>query len=238
MSIVIGSARSDENGKYKNGKAGDQKQKSSTNDTKGEVSLQAMYTHSKGWYVIRPKDINLASALANAMKTACNNIHIGYDQNNRQGIMKYGVETTTDTECDCSSLVRCCIKHVSGIDVGNFTTADEKSVLEKSGMFEKAFAYTSKTPVYNGDVLVTKTKGHTVIVVSGNPRQTATAYYPQYTGTSSSIIDALKAVGVSDTSLTHRKKIALANGFTSYSGKATENIKLLVLLKAGKLIKG
>ena len=27
--------------------------------------------------------------------------------------------------------------------------------------------------LYNGDVLVTKTKGHTVIVVSGNPRKTA-----------------------------------------------------------------
>ena len=28
----------------------------------------------------------------------------------------------------------------------------------------------AKTPVFDGDVLVTKTKGHTVAVVSGNPR--------------------------------------------------------------------
>ncbi|MCM1223469.1 MAG: hypothetical protein NC548_54370, partial [Lachnospiraceae bacterium] len=45
-------------------------------------------------------------------------------------------------------------------------------MLEATGLFEKRQAYVSqsRTPVYNGDVLVTKTKGHTVIVTSGNPR--------------------------------------------------------------------
>lgn len=176
MSIIIGSARGDENGKASGGAAGDQKQKSSTNDLTGEVSMQSMYTHSKGWYIIRPKSVTYANKMADLMKTACNNSNIGYDQNQRLGIITYGVNTKTKTECDCSSLVRECIKEATGKDPGNFTTATEVTMLKSSGLFEDKIAYVSqtKTPVYNGDVLVTKTKGHTVIVVSGNPRSAST----------------------------------------------------------------
>ena len=56
-----------------------------------------------------------------------------------------------------------------------------------TGLFTKiAYVNQSKTPVYNGDILVTKTKGHTVIVVSGNPRPrvaTAGNTYPVPTRT-------------------------------------------------------
>lgn len=62
-------------------------------------------------------------------------------------------------------------------------------------------------------------------------------YYPKYTGKSSSIVDALKAVGVSNPTLTFRAKIAKANGITAYIGTASQNTKMLVLLKNGKLIK-
>lgn len=61
-------------------------------------------------------------------------------------------------------------------------------------------------------------------------------YYPQYTGTSNSIVDALKALGI-DSSLANRKTIAEKNGISGYSGKASENEKLLTLLKQGNLIK-
>jgi hypothetical protein len=81
-------------------------------------------------------------------------------------------------------------------------------------------------------------------VVSGNARPSETAsasasttYYPKYTGTSDSIVDALAAVGETDTSKAHRTKIAAANGISGYSGTAAENTKLLVLLKNGKLKK-
>ncbi len=173
MAIVVGSARVDENGTYTNGKAGDQKQTSSTNDIVGEVSMQNMYTHSKGWYIIRPKTIAHATKIAALMKQACNNSHIGYDQNNRLGIITYGISTTTDTECDCSSLVREVVKEATGTDAGNFTTANEATKLAATGLFEDKIAYVSqaKTPVYNGDILVTKTQGHTVVVVSGNARK-------------------------------------------------------------------
>lgn len=166
MSIIIGSARIDENGKLAGGKPGDQKQ-TVLDDKKGEVSMQNFYVHSKGWYVLRPKNSTHAEKIAICMKTACNNRHIGYDQSNRLGIIKYGTGTNTDTECDCSSLVRQCVKEATNVDPGNFTTGDEVAKLSATGLFEPAFSYTAKTKLITGDVLVTKTKGHTAIVVSG-----------------------------------------------------------------------
>ena len=159
MGLIVGSARIDENGNLKNGKTGDQ--------TRKEVSTQAYYTHKKGWYVLRAKSVAHANALATAMKQACDNNKIGYDQNERNGVItqlkKYGSldKIATATECDCSSLVRTCIIQATGKDVGNITTANEASVLEASGLFEA-----------KKSVLVTKTKGHTVIVVSGRARST------------------------------------------------------------------
>jgi hypothetical protein len=241
--IYIGSARHDENGKYSGGQAGDQKQNSTTgNDMKGEVSIQAMYKHTKGWLVFRPRDATHAGILSCKMTSACNNKNIGYDQGNRLGIITAGIDTKKPTEGDCSSLVRECIIEATGIDPGNFSTADEAAKLKSTGLFEDSFAYVSqeKTPVYNGDVLVTKTKGHTAIVVSGSPRGNTSAkksYYSKYTGSSNSLTDALAAVGEADTSKAHRAKIAKANGITGYTGTATENTKLLALLKVGKLIK-
>lgn len=61
-------------------------------------------------------------------------------------------------------------------------------------------------------------------------------YYPRYFGTSGSIVTALNTVGVAS-SFNNRKKIAKANGITAYFGTASQNIKLLNLLKQGKLIK-
>lgn len=182
MSIKIGSARVDERGKYSGGSAGDQKQTSATNDTAGEVSIQNMYTHSKGWYILRPKSVAHANAIAERMMAGCNNKNLGYDQGNRLGVIKYGINTKTKTECDCSSLVRQCVKEATGKDPGNFTTANEAAALLATGLFEDKVAYVSqvKTPVYNGDILVTKTKGHTVIVVWGNPRSTVSSIEEEY----------------------------------------------------------
>jgi peptidoglycan hydrolase-like protein with peptidoglycan-binding domain len=165
MTMYIGHASIDENGKIAGGAAGDQ--------TAKEVCKRTYYMHSKGWYLLRPKSIEHANAIAASMLRACNNNNIGYDQNNRLGVVTYGTNTTTKTECDCSSLVRQCVKEGTGVDAGNFTTANEKDKLLATGLFEAAVSVTSSTPLFNGDVLVTKTKGHTVIVVEGSPRQKA-----------------------------------------------------------------
>lgn len=61
-------------------------------------------------------------------------------------------------------------------------------------------------------------------------------YYPKYSGTSNSLVDALKSLKI-DSSYAHRKQIAEANHIGGYTGKAKENERLLLYLKHGKLIK-
>lgn len=55
---------------------------------------------------------------------------------------------------------------------------------------------------------------------------------PEYTG--SSIVDALKSIGI-DSSKAFRTKIAKANGIENYTGTAAQNKKMLSFLKEGKL---
>lgn len=170
MSIIIGSARLGENGKITGGVSGDQKQTGSGNDYKGEVSMQDFYVHKKGWYVLRAKNPDHAEKIADLMILACNNPHIGYDQNGRLGIIQNGINSTINTECDCSSLVREIVREATGKDPGNFTTSNESSILEKTGLFDGKMSYSSGMKLFSGDILVTKTKGHTAIVVSGESR--------------------------------------------------------------------
>ncbi|MBQ9387131.1 MAG: peptidoglycan-binding protein [Lachnospiraceae bacterium] len=174
--IIIGSARMGENGKITGGKPGDQKQTKSTSDYNGEVSLQKFYIHKKGWVILRAKQLIGSEKLAEAMKTACNNPNIGYNQDDRYGVIKHGVATKKKCNSDCSSLVRACVIYATGKDVGDFSTSDEAAVLVKSGLFDKV-SYKAGDKLYAGDILVTKTKGHTVIVVS-SPDSRKSITYP------------------------------------------------------------
>jgi hypothetical protein len=132
--------------------------------------MQNFYVSSKGWYILRAKNADTAANIALAMTIACNNPNIGYNQAKRLDIIKDGTHSAKPTSCDCSSLVRQCVRE-SGIEVGNFTTANEASVLVGTGQFDK-LTYKTGTTLYLGDILVTKTKGHTVIVTSGATRNT------------------------------------------------------------------
>ena len=229
MAVIIGSARHDEHGNcYSGGKAGDQ--------TGQEVSTQKFYNHSKGWNVLTAKDNKVAEKLAEAMQIACGNKNIGYDQSERYGVIKHGINTKVKTECDCSSLVRACIIYASGKDVGDFNTSNERTVILKSGLFDDMGTYKVGDTLYNGDILVTRTKGHTVIVVSG-AKKSKGKYYPKYTGNSNSIVEALKAVGEDDVSKEHRAEIAKKNGFSNFKFTSEENSKMISLLKKGKLKK-
>lgn len=164
---IIGSARIDEHGKATGGKPGDQKQKASP-DYKGEVSMQNFYDVGKWGYVVRAILPTVANSIALSMTIACNNPNIGYNQARRLDIIKVGTRTTTPTSCDCSSLVRQCVRE-AGIEVGNFTTANEVSVLMATGQFEK-IPYKKGMALFLGDILVTRVKGHTVVVTSGATR--------------------------------------------------------------------
>lgn len=229
MAVIIGSARHDEHGNcYSGGKAGDQ--------TGQEVSTQKFYVHKKGWRVLRAKSSEIANKLAEAMIIACNNENIGYDQSERGGVIAHGIDSEVKTECDCSSLVRACIIYAAGKDVGFFTTYNERSVLEDSDLFDDMGSYHVGFVLHNGDILVTRTKGHTAIVVSGAKKSKA-KYYPKYTGNSGSIVEALKAVGEDDVSKEHRAEIAKKNGFSNFKFTSEENSKMISLLKKGKLKK-
>lgn len=168
MGLKVGSARIDERGKISGGQAGD--------STGKEVMQQDYYMHKKGWYCFRLKDIETANKVAQSMIDACNNNNIGYDQNQRDGVINLVKKGTkiknikTKTECDCSALVRACL-YENGIDTGNIRTATMPTLLPKTGKFEDRISVTSSTTLYNGDILVTKTSGHTVIVTSGNARK-------------------------------------------------------------------
>lgn len=162
MTYYIGSARHDENGKYAGGKKGDQ--------TGNEVTTQPMYNHRKGWVCYRFLNPYHAVALKRAMLTACSNKHIGYSQSDRYGVIRSGIDTKKDCNADCSSLVRACIINACGTDVGDFTTASEGQALESSKLFRKVGRVTKRSKLYEGDLLVTASKGHTAIVTTGLSR--------------------------------------------------------------------
>ncbi len=66
------------------------------------------------------------------------------------------------------------------------------------------------------------------------PSTASSTYYQVPTKKYTSIVDALKSIGVTST-LSHRKTIASANSISKYSGTAAQNSKLLNLLYSGKL---
>lgn len=165
--VLIGSARIDENGHATGGKAGDQ--------TGKEVSTQNWYKHSKGWRVFRAKSAEVANKIALDMEYACKNSNIGYDQNQRNTLYSAAKEVgfncskvKTKCETDCSALVRVCCAY-AGIMLPNFRTSDEPATLLKSGAFIEMTGakYTdSENYLCRGDILVTATKGHTVVVLT------------------------------------------------------------------------
>ena len=172
MAVKVGSARIDENGCAHGGKAGDQ--------TGREVSTQNWYLHSKGWRVFRCKDPAKAEIMARNMQAACDNPNIGYDQYQRHALYRaakpVGFEpgrVKTRCETDCSALIRVLLALI-GVDVPEeFRTGNMPSYLKKSGMFVELTGdkYQAKsTYLRRGDILVTKTSGHTVMVLSDGPK--------------------------------------------------------------------
>lgn len=238
MKMIIGSARHDENGKYIGGNiAGDQTQKR-VDDYQGECSLQEFYVHKYGWDCAIARDTMIRLKLAERMRALCNNPNIGYDQGGRAGILKAGIDTKKATECDCGTAVRQCIKEATKKDPGAFNTKTEKAALEKLGIFD--FVSYNGQDLPTGTILISKKKGHTAIVVEGTVqsiKEPSVTYYGTYKGKGTSIVSALETVGEKDTSFAHRKKIAAANGITGYQGTAAQNLKMVKLIKAGKLIK-
>ena len=167
MKVLIGHAYCDENGAARGGKPGDQAGK--------ELRISDWYLNKKGWRVFRAKDPAIAEKLAYDMKAACDNPAIGYDQGDRGTLFtvasKVGYDcarVTTPCETDCSALVRVCCWY-AGVKVGGFNTESEAKALLATGKFVelKGDEYTTKPDMLRpGDILVTKTKGHSCVVIS------------------------------------------------------------------------
>lgn len=179
MSVTIGSARINENGKITGGRAGDQ--------TGNECSIQSWYLSSKGWVVVRPINPMVAERIAKNMGAICNNQNIGYCQDHRNGLYnaskQYGFDASkvnSPVEVDCSEAVRCCLAY-AGISVNTFTTASEVSVLNATREFDilTSDCYCKKDKyLKRGDILVTRSKGHTAVVL-GNGSNYTSMIYPQ-----------------------------------------------------------
>lgn len=165
--VYIGHAVGDEHGNASGGEAGNQNGK--------ELRTQPWYLNQKGWIVLRPKDSDAAKKIADDMRIACKNSNIGYDQKQRNTLYDAASKVdfdcskvTTPCECDCSSLVRVCLAY-AGIKVRDFNTASEVKRLIATGKFTELTdaKYTEQSDyLMEGDILVTKVKGHTCVVLN------------------------------------------------------------------------
>ena len=180
MSVLIGHASIDENGKANNGVAGDQ--------TKKEVCTRNWY--NKSWSVlIRAKDANMAEKMAKAMEQACANDKVGYDQYQRNTLYVQAQKVdfdlskiTTACECDCSSLV-CICAIAAGVPAGTLyiggnmrTTRNMRSAFKNTGLFEiitDTKYLTSDTYLKRGDILVNE-GSHTVMILSNGSKTSST----------------------------------------------------------------
>ena len=82
--------------------------------------------------------------------------------------------------------------------------------------------------------------GYSKIAGYGRPKydtKPTVVYYKKYTGTSTKIDVVFKSVGAPYGSVAKRKPVAKKNGYSSYTGTAAQNLKLISLAKQGKLKK-
>lgn len=166
--VYIGSARYNENGTYEGGKLGDQ--------TGEECAVEPWYLHSKGWYVLRAKNSTKRKLIARDMKFICENNNIGYSYwDNCYGLLdeskQYGYDASkVKKKCDtnCVKAVITCTRY-SGINVADCYTGNQVEVFMNTGEFEllKDAEHCNKPDLLlEGDILVTRTKGHTVVVLN------------------------------------------------------------------------
>lgn len=164
MAVLFSSACQDENGRYWGGKAGDQ--------TGKEVRTTNAYNHSLGWRIFRHPNSKTAYWIGTNARAMADNNNFGYDQWERltgyNAAKAAGWEPAnvkTPCELDCSSFVRTAVACALEKDISNFNTATEASVL--LGLGFKEITGTSINSLQKGDIVVTKSKGHTEIVSQG-----------------------------------------------------------------------
>lgn len=172
MATFIAHAKQNENGGVVGGTPGDQ--------TGQECMTEPWYLRGQNgviWdTVYRPKNGVYGEHIAAFAEQACNNQHIGYNQNARYTLYDIvknngynAAAVTTDCDCDCSSLVACCCL-AAGLSVSpSMTTRDEDEILMRTNEFLK---YQSEDYTHSGDKLqrgdILHRSGHTAVVIQNS----------------------------------------------------------------------
>lgn len=169
MSVLVGAARISENGTI-NGMKGDQ--------TGLEVNIKPWYLHKKQWFCLEHPDKDVREKIAYAMQKICENDHFGYGQKDRNDCLELlkdvgydPARITEDVNVDCSLAVLICLRY-AGIDIpynreNLFYTGNMKDVLISHGfvLYTDANHCRHDIHVRKGSVLITRVKGHTVVVL-------------------------------------------------------------------------
>ena len=168
--VKIAHASTNENGKISGGKPGDQ--------TGKEVCIRSWY--SKPWnVVIRFKNLDMRQKVADCMIRAANNPRVGYDQPDRNSLLRYARKVGYDpykvtalcgTDCSAVVTVACIYAGVPEsalvVNGNSATTSTLRNRLEATGKVETFTGkdYTAKTDnLLVGDILLSE--GHHVAVV-------------------------------------------------------------------------
>lgn len=244
MSVNCGWASIGSNGKITGDMSGDQSGR--------EVKTGNYYQFGQDT-VYRFYDEDLAIRYAEKIEQACNNNNIGYDQNQRTTLFtqaeKHHFDITkinTPCECDCSSLVACCLNAIGILVNKNMTTRTLDRELMSTEYFmkitEDKYIDTDKY-LRIGDI-VNRAGKHVITVLEDGEKvekplfvEIGVEYYQRYTGSSTSIVDCFKDCNI-DSSYSSRKSIADVNGINGYSGSTIDNLKMIILLKNGTLKTG
>ena len=195
MTVYISQASCDERGKYVGGQAG--------NQSGTELNTRAYYSNSSNpWVTYRAKDAATAKKIADAAAQAVANMHIGYDQYERNTIRTQAKAVSwvlaainKNCECDCTSLAAtCCICAGLSDDAlfkgGNLMyTGDAATKLTNAGL-QRIGTGIAESSLRLGDVLVRD--GHCVVVTSA-PTQSG-AHVAPTTAVSGSIDELARAV--------------------------------------------
>lgn len=190
MAVKIGHASIDERGKATGGKAGDQ--------TGKEVFTRYWYKHSKGWVTLRCLVSGMAEYIALAMEIITANNNVGYDQSENQTLWKLLESNGFDirninkaVETDCARLVRVCVQWAAiqvglNVTIPDFYTATLASVLVSTGLFEKLTDdkyNTQDAYLERGMIQVTRSKGHTWVILSNGSKASTNKFSTSSTET-------------------------------------------------------
>ena len=190
--VYIGGASINEYGTGEGGAYGDQNGE--------ECYIQPWYLHRKGWTVIRAKSEHMRQKIAEDMRYLCENDNIGYSYWEHcyslyNEVKKYGFncsKVTVPCDTNCAKAVWVCALY-AGAHVSDFSTADEVEKFRATGEFEIITDPTvcnSSDKLLEGDILVTNSKGHTVVVMNDGDDM---AEYKWFANTES--IGSYKATG-------------------------------------------